>query len=160
MMEELRRRNVDANLELTVRDADSLRHVAALRERIRATGLDERIHLVGPVDAPSFLANADVMVMPSVTESFGFPILEAMASGVPVVASSIPSTMELLGDLGWYFPVGDAVVAADRVVSMLEADPSEARLRLTSAREVASRYTWEANAQRLAQLIESVAKMT
>ena len=99
------------------------------------------------------------MVMPSVTESFGFPILEAMASGVPIVASSIPSTMELLGDLGSYFPVGDAVAAADGVISMLEADRSEEQLRLTIAREVANRYTWDANAQRVAQLIESVAKM-
>ncbi len=158
MMEELRRRDVDATLELTTRDDDSLRHVAVLRERIRAVGLEERIRLVGKVDAPSFLSGADVMVMPSVTESFGFPILEAMASGVPVVASSIPSTKELLGDLGSYFPIGDAVTAADGVVSVLEAHPSEIRHRLASAREVAGRYTWEANAQRVAQIIEAVAK--
>ena len=158
MMGELRRREVEAILELTVRNDDSLRHVAALRERIRATGLEKRIRLVGRVDAPSFLADADVMVMPSVTESFGFPILEAMASGVPVVASSIPATMELLGDLGSYFPVGDAIAAADGVVSILEADPSKIRLQVESAREVACRYTWEANARRIAGLIESVAE--
>jgi glycosyltransferase involved in cell wall biosynthesis len=159
MMEELRRRNIDANLDLTAYDDGSLRHVSALRERIRATGLQDRIRLVGRVDAPSFLADADVMVMPSVTESFGFPILEAMASGVPIVASSIPSTTELLGDLGWYFPVGDAVAAADGVVKMLEADPSDIGRRLTSARGIASRYTWKENANRVARLVESIVKI-
>jgi glycosyltransferase involved in cell wall biosynthesis len=160
MIGELRRRDVDATLELAaVNGADSLHHVAALREHILAARLEERIRLLGPVNAPSFLAGADVMLLPSVTESFGFPILEAMASGVPVVASSIPSTIELLGNYGWYFPAGDAGAAADAVISLLEADPSEVRLRLTSARAVASRYTWEANARRVAQLIESVAEM-
>ena len=160
MMGELRRRNVNVRLDLTLSDVDSSRYVAELRERIRASGLNKRVRLVGPVDAALFLADADVMVMPSATESFGFPILEAMASGVPIVASSIPSTMELLGELGSYFPVGDAVAAAERVVSMLEADPTEERLRLTSAREIANRYGWSVNAECVAQLIESVARMT
>jgi glycosyltransferase involved in cell wall biosynthesis len=160
LMEELRRRDIDASLELSASGDDGPRYVATLRERIRATGLAARVKFVGRVDAPSFLADADLMIFSSVTESFGFPILEAMASGVPVVASRIPSTVELLGDLGTYFPIGDAVAAANGVVSVLESDPLELRSRLISARKVADRYTWEANAQSLGRLLESVAGMS
>jgi glycosyltransferase involved in cell wall biosynthesis len=158
MMEELRRRRIDAHLELAGFENSTRGPAAAIQDQIRRSGLEGRIHIVGCVDSPSFLKGADVMVLPSVTESFGFPILEAMASGIPIVASSIPSTKEILGELGWYFPVGDANSAADRVVAVLTGNESEMRGRLLSGREVASRYSWEKNAQSVAELLESVAR--
>jgi glycosyltransferase involved in cell wall biosynthesis len=157
MMEEMRRRRIDAHLELAGFEDSTHGPAAAIHDRIRRSGLEGRIRIVGRVDSPSFFKGADVMVLPSVTESFGFPILEAMASGIPIVASSIPSTTEILGELGWYFPIGDATAAAEGVVAVLTANESEMSGRLLSGRAVASRYSWEKNAQSVAELLESVA---
>ncbi len=52
-------------------------------------------------DLPGLYAWADVFVYPSLFEGFGLPIVEAMASGVPVVASDTPALRETMGDAGW-----------------------------------------------------------
>jgi len=156
LTEELRGRGIDAVLRATIADEDDSRYVRDLRSRIAAGGLGHQVKLVGRVDAASFLASADMMVLPSVTESFGFPIIEAMASGVPVIASCIPSTTEILGHLGWCFPVGDARAAADRVTEVLSIQPEELTERLINARSLASTYTWRRNAGHIADLVEDI----
>jgi glycosyltransferase involved in cell wall biosynthesis len=55
-------------------------------------GLADRVHFTGavsPADMPAFMRSADVLVCPSAYEPFGVPVVEAMACGVPVVASSV-----------------------------------------------------------------------
>lgn len=150
-------RGADVELEATIADEDDPAYVAGLRELVRLAGLEDRIRFVGRVAAPQFLEGADAIILPSITESFGFPVIEAMASGVPVVASEIRSSVELLGELGWYFPPGDATVAADRVMAVLESPLAGLYQRLSAAREIASQYTWERNARSVAELVETVA---
>lgn len=160
MMAELRRRRIDALLRATIADQDDPQYVGLLRARITNAALEREISLVGRVDAAAFLAKADMMVLPSVTETFGFPIIEAMACGVPVVASSIPSTTEVLGHLGWYFPVGDPRAAADRVAEILSTPTADLTNRLNAARDLAATYTWQRNAGQVANLIEGVVGRT
>jgi glycosyltransferase involved in cell wall biosynthesis len=149
-------RGADVELEATIADEDDPAYVAVLREQVRRSGLEERIRFVGRVAAPQFLAGANLMVIPSITESFGFPVIEAMASGVPVVASEIPSFVELLGDLGWYFTPGNPTVAADRVMAVVNAAPIDLHRRVSAARRLATQYTWERNARHVVELIETV----
>lgn len=72
---------------------------------------------VSPDSVASWLAAADVLVLPSLTEGRGIVILEAMAQAVPVVASDIPGPRELVrhGETGFLFPAGDAKALADRL---------------------------------------------
>jgi glycosyltransferase involved in cell wall biosynthesis len=156
LIRELRQRGIDAILEATICDEDDPTYVASLRERVRNADLDDYVRFVGRVDAAEFLAGADVMVFPSRTESFGFPLVEAMACGVPVVASAIPSTTEILGHMGWYFPVGNSRVAADQVIAVLQSRPGELDRRLRAARDSASSYSWERNAANVVRLLEGV----
>ncbi|MCD4702212.1 MAG: glycosyltransferase family 4 protein, partial [Candidatus Aegiribacteria sp.] len=62
------------------------------RDRIHLTGYVEDDHL------PALLSSAEFLVYPSILEGFGFPILEAMACGTPVITSNISSMPELAGD--------------------------------------------------------------
>ena len=158
MIGELRHRGVDAFLEASISDDDDPNYVASLREHVRRSRLDEYFRFVGRVDAATFLAGAHVMVFPSRTESFGFPLVEAMARGVPVVASAIPSTRETLGDVGWYFPVGNPRAAADQVIAVIQSTPQDLDVRLQAARAAAASYSWERNAATVVQLLESVAR--
>ncbi len=80
------------------------------RELVEKLGLAEYVRYVGVVDGVApILAAADVLLLPSETESFGLVALEAMASGVPVVASDVGGLPEVVehGVTGFLAPVGD-----------------------------------------------------
>ncbi len=70
---------------------------------IHDLGLDEIVHYIGPVpdeDLPALYASAGVYVLPSLHEGFGIPCWEAMAVGVPVVASNRGALPEVIGNAG------------------------------------------------------------
>ena len=156
MMAALVRRGVDVRLEMSAATEDDPGTVGDVEQRIAEAGLGDRVALVGRVGAAEFLRGAQVAVQPAATESFGFAVVEAMAAGVPVVASSIPASRELLGNLGWYFEVGDAEGAAACVEEVLQADRAVVLERMQGARLVAEALTWERNAEQVAAAIERV----
>ncbi len=115
------------------------------RARIVRTGwLDDR-RLV------SLLEGAAVLAYPSRYEGFGFPPLEAMAAGVPVVATRAGALPEVLGDAAELVPVGDRTALAGALARVLDSD--ERRLALVArGRDRAARYTWARCAQGLVDL--------
>ena len=104
-------------------------------DRVRRLGwVDD----VGPV-----LAGASVFVYPSRYEGFGLPPLEAMRVGVPVVATSVGSLPEVLGDAALLVPAGDPAALADAVHQVLTDESLRARLVGAGRRRVAA-YSWQA----------------
>lgn len=109
----------------------------------------ELCHVVGFAGAkeqdllPAYYAAADLVVMPSLYESFGLVALEAMAMGTPVVAADVGGLSYLVKDgrTGFHFPARDAEALATRICLLL-ADP-ELRQRLgQQARLHAQQYDW------------------
>ncbi len=95
------------------------------RELADKLGVLDRLTFVGVVDrvAP-LLSAADILLLPSSTESFGLVALEAMASGVPVIASDVGGIPEVIkhGVCGYLAPVGDVTQMANYAISLLEDD--------------------------------------
>jgi phosphatidyl-myo-inositol alpha-mannosyltransferase len=94
----------------------------------------------------ALLRSADVFVAPQLArESFGIVVLEAMASGVQIVASDLPSFVDMLGApqdeqrLGEVFALGDHRALANAVLQVLDR-PNP--LRATRARQTARNYDW------------------
>jgi len=99
--------------------------------------------------------DADVFVFPSLCESFGHPLVEAMGAGLPVLASGIPIHREICGDAAHYFPVRDV----EALAAGLERLAADANLRADMARRGASRvrnFIWEDHVVRLLALLREL----
>lgn len=110
-----------------------------LRARAEARGVGPRVHCLGYVPSASAVLDiADLLVQPSLTESFGIAVVEAFRARVPVVVSDVPALAELVTpeDIGWRFDPQrpDALAAAVCQALALGAPEREAMLDRAEAR--------------------------
>jgi glycosyltransferase involved in cell wall biosynthesis len=114
----------------------------------RAERLNERVKWAGVVseaELHKWYASAEALVLPSVHEGFGLPVLEAMAAGCPVVAACAGALPEVCGDAAWWFEAGDAIGLAGGLREL--ADSPEKRALLAAAgRERAAGFSWDRTA--------------
>jgi N-acetyl-alpha-D-glucosaminyl L-malate synthase BshA len=119
---------------------------AAVAMRAAALGVAADVEFLGErVDLPAVLQAADLFMLPSETESFGLAALEAMACGVPVVASAVGGLPEVIpdGEVGALCPLGD-VAAMAAAAGRILGDPELHRRLSRAARRLAeSRYQIE-----------------
>jgi glycosyltransferase involved in cell wall biosynthesis len=132
---------------------------AQMRAACAAAGeLEDRIHLLGEVpyaQIAAFYADAELFVFPSYLETFGHPLLEAMASDTAVVAADIPVFREIAGDAARYADPY-AVDALAGAIEEVLFTPGERERRVALGRERVRRFTWGATAQRLRALFDEV----
>lgn len=127
---------------------------ARVDERIDRLGLGGVVKKLGYVDGaslPSLYRGARAVVMPSLWEGFGLPLLEAMASRVPVVASDIPVHHEVAGDAALFAPPGDVAALADAIETVVSDDDVRRRL-VASGRERVARFSWDRSARQALEL--------
>ena len=130
-------------------------------ESLTGLGIYDRVHLLNTVDdeALCYLYNTAVaFVYPSLYEGFGIPLLEAMACGCPIVASRIPSTIEVAGDCPVYFDprqTQDLLLALDKV--LLERKHSQ---RFLVGLERVKDFSWERAAEQTLKVYRSLGNLT
>ncbi len=93
-------------------------------------------------DLPALLAGSTGMVFCSTYEGFGFPPLEAMACGCPVIHTGLTSMGETLGDFGVIVPARDVAATADAIRRLATDDALQRQLRDDGSRR-AARFTWK-----------------
>ncbi len=128
---------------------------------LQARHLGLKVHFVGRVmyqDLPRYYRSADVFCAPSTgMESFGIVLLEAMAAGVPIVASDIDGYRDVLDDgtQGVFVRPEDPAELAAALVSLLR-DPSRRVALGALGREKAQRYSWRVVAARVLEYYAAV----
>jgi D-inositol-3-phosphate glycosyltransferase len=129
---------------------DEMRHVQQL---ITELGVESQVRFVEPQPhhiLSTYYRAADVVLVPSRSESFGLVALEASACGIPVVASGVGGLLTLVdhGDTGFLVPERDPGLYAKYINEILD-QPERARLMGQRGAARASRYTWGFAAARL-----------
>jgi glycosyltransferase involved in cell wall biosynthesis len=106
----------------------------------------------------SLYRRADVFVFPSLCESFGFPMVEAMSSALPVVAAGIPVNMEVCGGGALYYDPLDAEGAAGRVRELIEDRAARDKLRHGASVQLARNHIgWDEYVKRCLSLFNEAA---
>ena len=129
-------------------------------ETIRELDLSGSVVLTGHTPdehIPGLYAHAGLLVVPSLYEGFGFPVLEAMAVGTPVVCSDTSSLPEVAGDAAIFFPPHDHYALA-RAMEDLLRNPSIAEQLRRKGFEQARQFTWQRAAEQTIGIYREVAK--
>jgi glycosyltransferase involved in cell wall biosynthesis len=123
-------------------------------ETIISTNMQDYVHMIGfadDSDLPALYRAACCLAFPSLYEGFGFPILEAMASGTPVVTSNVSSLPEVAGDAALMVDPYDIDAITDSIRRLVEDATLRSHLIQTGMERVKS-FTWENSARQLRQI--------
>jgi glycosyltransferase involved in cell wall biosynthesis len=115
-----------------------------LQAQTQSLDVSDHIHFLGiRDDVPAVLAASELFVLPSLWEGLSIALLEAMASGKPIVATAVSGTTQVMvpGETGLIVPPGDSRALADAIQQLL-ADPMHAdALGQTAKRHVATHFS-------------------
>ena len=131
----------------------------SLRAQVRRAGLDDRVTFTGHLDDAdlvTLLNVATVLVLPSLTEGFGLPAVEAAMCGCPVVATNASPLPDLLGDGGIFVDPHRPEALEGALTRVLASSDLRARMR-EAGLAAASRLSWTGAARRLVDLMHQVA---
>ncbi|MBM4153110.1 MAG: glycosyltransferase family 4 protein, partial [Kiritimatiellaceae bacterium] len=128
-----------------------LTEASPVRDRIIRTGF------VRTSDLPSLFTGAVLFVFPSLYEGFGIPILEAMACGVPVVASNCSSLPEVGGDAVSYFEPSNADALCERLEELLTSEVLRLKRREAGIARACS-FSWDRTARQTWNVLRMAAK--
>lgn len=115
---------------------------------IKQLRIEEYVHWIGYVDEedkPVLYRNAETFVMPSKYEGFGLGVVEAMASGTPVVTTNRTSLPEVIGDAGFTVDADDARQMAGAIISTIIQDNLRAEMCQDGLNQ-AKNFSWEKTA--------------
>jgi glycosyltransferase involved in cell wall biosynthesis len=135
------------------------KYLASLRSLAAELGIASDVNFVGPVpleETVSFYRAADVFVYPSLNETFGLPILEAMACGCPVVTSDSSAMPEIAGGAALLSEPKDPASIAKAITEAL--GPGRDRLRDLGLRR-AAQFTWGTTAASTLDVYREVAQV-
>lgn len=130
----------------------------SLLERAKNLNLENSVSFPGYIedrDLPALYQLSSLFVYPSLAEGFGFPPLEAMASGIPVVCFRIPPLVEVVGDGGVLVP-SFTQEALSSAMEKLLADKGLATALSQKGKEAARRFTWDRAARQLIRLFDGL----
>ncbi len=126
----------------------------------RRRGISDRVLVLGKLpdtELAGVLAGAAVSVVPSRSEGFGLPLLEAMSRGIPVIHSDSAALLEVAGGAGLSVPVGDAPALARAIATVLN-DLELAGRMSTAGRLRAADFSWDTVAEQLWTLYREVSR--
>ena len=115
------------------------------------------VEFTGLVNNPeAYYQKASVFIFPTIAEGFGKVVLEAMASGRPVIATSVPSPVIREGIDGFYIPPREVKALKDKMLYFYHNREQITKMG-TTASEQARRFTWERFSQQIADIVAEVA---
>jgi len=129
-----------------------------IRMVVHQYGISDDVILTGWVeeaDMPVIFSAATAFIFPSHYEGFGIPLLQAMACGTPIVASSAASIPEIAGEAAWYFDPTNTEEMAEKITDVILSQDLRQEL-LDAAKEQIKQFSWQRAARETLTVLESL----
>ena len=124
---------------------------------IKDNGITERVEVISSIsddELADLYSASEAVIHPSLYEGFGFPIVEAMAKGCKLVASDIPTTREIAGDIPIYFDQNDSTSLIEALNTALEKQLTE--VQRSDIKQHAFQYNWDNTAKETISVYKSL----
>ena len=154
----VREKNPGLKLKLAGKAIDR-GYQAEINEAIYSANLESAVELIGEQTTKKLVhlyQSCALFIFPSTVETFGNPLVEAMACGTPIASSNTAAMPEILGDAATFFDPLDVKDMANTIISILENENERQRLGAL-ALERAKLFSWQKTASQTASIIKSVA---
>ncbi len=151
----LRDAGIDSTTWLTVAKEDWPEGFPRYEAFIAAHRLEDRVRLLGRIPHGAvhrLYETADLFVHPSLCESFSFPLVEAMASGLPVIAADRPLNREMCGEAASFYPPEDARALASEIIRLRD-DPTRRARMVAEGRVLAQRFSWDTHVDQVMAVV-------
>jgi len=155
-------------IKLTIVD-DAARHSSYIEDvgplpsygsrLVRKLNLDGMVHFTGRLTQHELVQHysaARIAVVPSLYEGFGLPAAEAMACGVPVIATTGGALPEVVGDAGILVPPRSAEAMAATIKQLLNDKQAQQRMSEAGTKRVREKFSWEQAARRTLEVYQEV----
>ncbi|MGI0056437.1 MAG: glycosyltransferase family 4 protein, partial [Nitrosarchaeum sp.] len=149
--EEIKKNGINYNLIIIGRADTSVIKRANEIDGVKVLGFVSNEHLV------EILQAAEAMVFPSLHEGFGLPTVEALACGIPIIASNVFSSPEVIGDAGLYVDPYNTKDISEKMALIAKNHLLRSELSAKAILQ-AKKYSWEKTAANLLELIEKNVK--
>jgi glycosyltransferase involved in cell wall biosynthesis len=128
-------------------------HPEATAQLVKALGVSDIVIELGTIpyhQLHQLYRRADVYVTPAYTETFAHPVVEAMASGLPVVASDLAVHREICGEAAVYFPRFSPETLAEQVAQVAESEETWKRMAALGL-ERSCQFSWKMHVEKIIQ---------
>jgi len=149
------------NVHLVMIGAGELYH--EVENEVLGLNLLNHVKLLGEVNDVKlriWYSAADLFVLTSVSEAFGMTLLEAMASGLPVIASNSGACPEVVGNAGIIFDQGDHVSLAREIITLSSNEELLKILRIKSLKRVRKDFSWDDKVDKYCKLYEKAKNLS
>ncbi len=131
---------------------------------IKRLGIEDCVEFISGIDdeeLPKYYAACDVYVLPSRMEGWGLSLMEAMATGKPVISTSVGGVPELVEDEinGFLCPPGDASLLAKKILYLLGNKKKAEEMGMMGLKKV-SNFTWKKTANKVKNIYEDILENT
>lgn len=161
------RKNIDSLINAFVENNDRLKDVNLIIAG--ATGKTTFQDLINPGNKTKVIITdylpireqralyqiADIFVYPSIYEGFGLPLLEAMASNCPVLASNIPPVKEIISNQDLLFDPLDQKEIYEKIKDCLNLEGEKKQILLDSYKDILKEFTWQKAAEKMINIFNS-----
>jgi len=133
-------------------------YASSIREFVRTNQLKEYVRIIGDIpyqEVQDYYSESWGLVFPSMVETYGFPVVEGLFSGIPIAVSDILSFRELARSAAIYFDPNSVDSIRDGLVRLLWDDTLRESL-LEAAKVQRLGYSWKTSAERTAKMMEDV----